>query len=55
VAEAVTKALAQRLERERAVREETARIMAAASRLREHYDLRPVTKQEWDEGWGEET
>jgi antitoxin VapB len=56
--EAVTKALAERLARERAAREADqdmpARVMARAARLREHYDMRPLTKEEWDAGWGEE-
>ena len=56
--EAVTKSLAERLERVRqAKKSETdyvARIMAHAARLREHYDLsRPVTKAEWDEACGD--
>jgi antitoxin VapB len=55
--EAVTKALAERLERERANREVDeglpARIKAHAARLREHYDARPVSKAEWDAGWDE--
>ena len=55
--EAVTKALAERLERERALREADrdlpARIKAHAARLRDRYDMRPVTKAEWDAGWSE--
>ena len=55
--EAITKALAERLARERAIRaadaDLPARIKAHAARLRERYDMRPVTKAEWDAGWGE--
>ena len=55
--EAVTKSLAERLIRERKVREAdkgvVARIKTYAARLRGQYDLRPVTKAEWDEGWAE--
>ena len=57
---AVTKALAEQLERERAAREAderfVERIMAKAREMRKTYDLsRPVTKAELDEAWGEET
>jgi antitoxin VapB len=55
--EAVTKALAERLERERSVREAASglpeRIKAHATRFRERYDMRPVAKAEWDAGWEE--
>ena len=56
--EAVTKSLAERLERVRqtkkAEKDYVTRIMAHAARLREHYDLsRPVTKAEWDEASGD--
>lgn len=56
--DAVTRALAERLDRERIVRQvdggSSARILAHAARLRARYDMRPVTRQEWDAGWGEE-
>ena len=57
--EAVTRALAERLERERAAREANkdlpARIKAFSERIRPHYDLRrPVTKEEWDRASGDE-
>ncbi len=57
--EAVTKSLAERLERVRksrvSVKDEAARILAAAARVRKEFDFkRPVTKREWDELWGEE-
>lgn len=56
--EAVTRALAERLERERAAREACrdlpARIKAFSERIRPHYDLRPVTKEEWDRAGGDE-
>jgi antitoxin VapB len=53
--EAVTKALAERLERERAMRDADlpARIKAHAAQLRQRYDMRPVTQAEWDAGWEE--
>ena len=56
--DAVTKALAERLERERAAREADhdlpARIKAFAARIRPHYDTRPVTTAEWDWASGDE-
>ena len=55
--EAVTKALPQRLERERKAREadpdEVKRLLGEVARMRVNYDCRPVTKEEWDDGWGE--
>ncbi len=55
---AVTKALAERLDRERAAREADKdlpeRIKAFAERIRPHYDTRPVTKAEWDWASGDE-
>ncbi len=56
--EAVTKSLAERLERVRksrdAEKDYVERVLAHAARLREKYDLsRPVTKQEYDEMWGD--
>lgn len=54
--EAVTVALRERLERERARREAegdyVARVTKAAARLRVHYDTRPVSKAEWDGALG---
>jgi antitoxin VapB len=56
--EAVTKALAERLDRERAARQVDedlpARIEALAARIRHNYDTRPVTKAEWDWASGDE-
>ncbi len=55
--EAVTKALVQRLERERKARQadprEVQRLLDHAARIRKNYDCRPATKEEWDEGWGD--
>jgi antitoxin VapB len=57
--EAVTKSLAERLERVRKTRAsqdaEVKRLLAHAARIREQYNLRlgPVTKAEWDEGWSD--
>ncbi|HXC54657.1 MAG TPA: type II toxin-antitoxin system VapB family antitoxin [Rhizomicrobium sp.] len=55
--EAVTKSLAERLERVRRSRtekkDEVARILALAARLRKDLDTRPVTKAEWDEACGD--
>lgn len=55
---AVTKALAERLDRERAAREADndlpERIKAFAERIRPNYDTRPVTKAEWDWASGDE-
>ena len=56
--EAVTKSLAERLLRVRKSREAdndlVKRLKAFTARLRGQYDMRPVTKAEWDEGWGEQ-
>lgn len=49
----VTKALAAQLARERAAREEAAGILAAAAQVRERYVIAPMTKADWDAGWGE--
>lgn len=58
ITEAVTKALAERLQREREVRkareEEVQRLLEYAAQIRKDYDLRPVTKQEIDEMWGDD-
>jgi antitoxin VapB len=55
--DAVTKSLAERLDRIKAGRKtqknEAARILAYAKSIRHNFDCRPVTKREWDEGWGE--
>lgn len=55
---AVTKALAERLQRERAARaaeaDLPARVRAFAARIRPNYDTRPVTKAEWDWASGDE-
>lgn len=53
---AVTRALAERLARERAAREIDlpARIKAFAKRIRPAYDTRPVSKAEWDWASGDE-
>lgn len=55
--EAVTVALRERLEKERARRNSqedyVARVREAAARLRVHYDTRPVGKAEWDEVSGD--
>jgi antitoxin VapB len=55
--EAVTKSLAERLQRLSQSREarndEVERILAYVARLRKNYDLRPVTKAEWDEASGD--
>jgi antitoxin VapB len=57
--EAVTKALLQRLERERSSRlvdpAEVQRLLDHAARIRKNYEVRPVTKEEWDEGWDDGT
>jgi antitoxin VapB len=56
--EAVTKALAERLERERAAHEAEVdlptRIEALVAKLRRNYDRRPVTRAEWDWASGDE-
>jgi antitoxin VapB len=50
--EAVTAALRERLERERARRARDAdlpeRLEGLAKKLRKNYDTRPVTKEDWD-------
>ena len=57
--EAVTKSLAERLDRVRnaheSQQEEVKRLMAAAAKLRKDLNLRlgPVTKAEWDEACGD--
>jgi len=57
--EAVTRALEERLERLKQQRtaahsgDLAAKILKAAEALRKDYDLRPVSKEEWDEMWGE--
>jgi antitoxin VapB len=57
--EAVTIALRERLERERAARKADtdlpARVRAFAERVGPNYDARPVTKEEWDQASGDET
>jgi antitoxin VapB len=54
-AQATAKALAQRLTRERAARNDlTERLAALTARLRVNYDTRPVTKAEWDWASGDE-
>ncbi len=56
--DAVTKALSERLERERAAREADGglpeRVEALAARFRQNYDTRAVTKAEWDWASGDE-
>jgi len=56
--EAVTKALAERLDRERAMREAEAdlptRVEALAAKLRRNYDKSPVARAEWDWASGDE-
>jgi antitoxin VapB len=56
--EAVTVALRERLARERTRRQRDAdlpeRLSAVAARIRDAYDTRPVTKQEWDAAAGDE-
>lgn len=55
--EAVTTALRERLDRERARRHAgaglTERLIALSARIRTHYDTRPVDKDEWDAAAGE--
>ncbi len=54
VTDVVTKALSERLARERRAREGAARIKAFAKSIRGNYDVsRPVTKTEWDEASGD--
>ncbi len=56
--EAVTIALRQRLARERirheAARDLPARMAAFSERLLGDYDMRPVSREEWDAALGEE-
>jgi antitoxin VapB len=56
--EAVTRALAERLERLRRAREEDRdlprRLKEFAQRYKSDYDTRPVTKEEWDRACGDE-
>jgi antitoxin VapB len=56
--QAVTTALRERLERERAARSARGdlaeRLLAFADSVRHHYDDRPVTKAEWDWACGDE-
>lgn len=53
MADAVTRALQERLERVRQT-DEAARILAFAASIGAHYDKRPVTKAEWDWACGDE-
>ena len=56
--EAVTRALAERLERLRRAREADRdlprRLKEFAQRYKCNYDTRPVTKEEWDRACGDE-
>jgi antitoxin VapB len=56
--EAVTKSLAERLERVRKARAAQknlpARLRAFATRVAGDYETQPVTKQEWDKASGDE-
>jgi antitoxin VapB len=56
--EAVTRALAERLERLRRARDADRdlpqRLKAFAQRYQSEYDTRPVTKEEWDQACGDE-
>ena len=54
--QAVTRALRERLERERARRQIdlAERVAEFAKLLRPHYDTRPVTRREWDAASGDE-
>lgn len=54
--EAVTRALRERLNRERILREANLadRIMAFSERVAPEFDRRPVTKAEWDWASGDE-
>jgi antitoxin VapB len=56
--EAVTRALAERLERLRRARDADRdlpqRLKEFAQRYRRDYDTRPVTKEEWDRACGDE-
>jgi antitoxin VapB len=55
--EAITKSLAERLERVRKAREGQRdlpeRVKKFAKRIAKHYDVRSVTKKEWDEASGD--
>ena len=55
---AVTVALRERLERERARRScdehLVARLAELAQRMRAYYDTRPVTREEWDAASGDD-
>jgi antitoxin VapB len=53
--EAVTAALRERLQRERARRADNLpqRLLELAGKLRTRYDTRPVTKVEWDAAAGD--
>ena len=55
--DAVTRSLAERLDRVRerseSKNDEVSRILAYAAKVRENFDLRPVTKAEWDEASGD--
>jgi antitoxin VapB len=55
--EAVTAALRERLQRERARRAATdnlpQRLLELAGKLRARYDTRPITKPEWDAAAGD--
>jgi len=55
--EAVTRSLAERLERVRKTRRSgkdlADRLAEYTARVRVHYDTNPVSKAEWDAGWGE--
>jgi antitoxin VapB len=56
--EAVTRSLAERLERVRKARgaekDLPNRLKAFTDRIAENYDTRPVTKEEWDRASGDE-
>ena len=55
--EAITKSLAERLERVRKTRQEDkdlpARVAAFVDRMARNYDVRPITKKEWDQASGD--
>jgi antitoxin VapB len=57
ITEAVTVALRQRCDRERAKfrtpEQKTADLLEFLESIRGHYDTRPVTKEEWDEASGD--
>lgn len=54
VIDAVRAALAERLAREKRVREEADRLEAVFAEMRKHYDTRPVTEEEWDWAGGDD-